>query len=195
MDVQWDDKRTKQIATSVGIVSSDGPHGPNAMAAEWTHQVSYAPALLMINVKLSTATCDNILASKEFGVSLAAGDQNILASIMGTTTGKEVDKIALLKKMGFETYAGKKIKALMIKGAAMNAECKLVESRQMGDRMMFLGEIVELSADESKQPVVYQAGSFWNMGEKLERPPASIIEEIQKLKDKYRKKDKPEGTE
>lgn len=188
MDVSWDDKRTKQFATTVGIVTSDGPHGPNAMAAEWTHHVSYEPALLMVNVNTRDATAENILVSKQFGVSLAADDQSILASIAGGSTGKQVDKIGLLHEMGFKTRVGKKIKALMVEGAAMNAECRLVKSEKMGDRTMFLGEIIELGANEAKKPLLYQAGSFWKLGERIEKPLPSVIEEIQKLKQKYRKK-------
>ena len=111
------------------------------MAAEWTHHVSYSPSQ-------DDATAENIKESKEFGVNLAAEDQNIICSITGQYTGKRVDKIALLKKMGIVFYEAKKIKVPMITGAAMNAECKLIkQEEQLGDHIMFVGEVVEVSTD------------------------------------------------
>jgi hypothetical protein len=45
--------------------------------------------------------------SKEFGVNLAADDQNILCSLGGRYTGKELDKIGLFKEMGVTFYKAK----------------------------------------------------------------------------------------
>jgi flavin reductase (DIM6/NTAB) family NADH-FMN oxidoreductase RutF len=37
----------------------------------------------------------------------------------------------------------------LIKGAAMNAECKLLAHEKIGDHIMFVGEIIEITADEN----------------------------------------------
>jgi hypothetical protein len=39
MDLLWNDRRTRQFVTNVGLITSDGPLGTNIMAAEWTHLV------------------------------------------------------------------------------------------------------------------------------------------------------------
>ena len=62
-----DDRRTRQFLTNVGLITTDGPYGPNVMAAEWTHHISYTPSLIAINVR-GDATAENIDHSKEFGV-------------------------------------------------------------------------------------------------------------------------------
>jgi flavin reductase (DIM6/NTAB) family NADH-FMN oxidoreductase RutF len=46
MDLLWNDRRTRQFVTNVGLITSDGPLGPNIMAAEWTHHISYSPSLI-----------------------------------------------------------------------------------------------------------------------------------------------------
>jgi hypothetical protein len=33
MDLLWNDRRTRQFVTNVGLITSDGPLGPNIMAA------------------------------------------------------------------------------------------------------------------------------------------------------------------
>jgi flavin reductase (DIM6/NTAB) family NADH-FMN oxidoreductase RutF len=87
MELSWNDRRTRQFLTNVGLITTDGPHGPNVMAAEWTHHISYNPSLIAINVRGNDATAENINHSKEFGVNLAADGQNILCSLGGKYTG------------------------------------------------------------------------------------------------------------
>ena len=71
MELSWNDRRTRQFLTNVGLITTDGPYGPNVIAAEWTHHVSYSPSLIAINVRSDDATAENINQSKEFGVNLA----------------------------------------------------------------------------------------------------------------------------
>ena len=187
MDIEWGSPAAHKFTTNVGLITSRGPHGDNIMAAEWTHHVSYSPGLIMVNVGFDKATEDNIKKSKEFGVSLAAIDQNIVSSVAGGSSGREVDKIAVLKDLGVEFYKGKKIDTLMVKDAALNAECKLVESIKLGDHMAFVGEVVELSIHE-KQPILYHEGRYHKVGDMIQKPSDAEREKIKKLVDKHRKK-------
>ena len=93
MDLPWNDRRTRQFLTNVGLITSDGPHGPNVMAAEWTHHISYSPSLIAVNIRGTGTTAQNIKVS-EFGVNLAPEDQNILCSLTGRYSGKHLDKVA-----------------------------------------------------------------------------------------------------
>ena len=60
MELSWNDRRTRQFLTNVGLITTDGPYGPNVMAAEWTHHLSYSPSLIAINVRGNDATVKNI---------------------------------------------------------------------------------------------------------------------------------------
>ena len=187
MDVAWADERTKAFVTNVGLITSTGPNGNDIMSAEWTHHVSYAPFLIAVAIGRGKATSENILESKEFGVSIAALDQNVLSSVAGRHSGHDVDKVALLKELGFEFYEGKKIKAPMVKGAAMNAECKLIQVVDIGDHPLFIGEVVELS-HSAKEPLLYQPGKYWRLGENLAQPPQEFLDKIAKLAEKHARK-------
>ncbi len=187
MDIEWGSPAAHKFTTNVGMITSNGPHGDNIMAAEWTHHVSYSPGLIMVNVGFDKATEQNIKKSKGFGVSLASIDQNIVASIAGGSSGKEVDKIAVLKDLGVEFYKAKKIDAWMVKGASLNAECKLLHEIKLGDHMAFVGEVVELSVHE-KQPILYHEGKYHKIGEPVQKPSDAEREKIKKLVEKHRKK-------
>lgn len=187
MDLQWNDRRTRQFVTNVGLITSDGPCGPNVMAAEWTHHISYSPSLIAVNIRGHDATAHNIIESKEFGINLAGQEQNLISSIAGRYSGTEVDKVSLLKEMGVTFYQAAKIKVIMITGCAMNAECKLIRHEEIGDHIMFIGEILEISADESTIPLVYHNGKYWKLREVVEKPTPDILIKISELAKKLKK--------
>lgn len=187
MDVPWGSEGSRKFVTNVGLITSNGPFGHNIMSAEWTHHVSYSPGMIMINVGYDKATEKNILKTKEFGVNLAASDQDIISSIAGGSSGKEIDKISALKDLGVEFYKAAEIDVMMVKDAVLNAECKLIKSEKMGDHMMFVGEVVAISTNE-KKPIIYSDGKYWEFGEQVKKPSDKERERIGKLVEKHKKK-------
>ena len=49
----------------------------------------------------------------------------------------------------------------------MNAECKLVKREELGDHVMFIGEVTEISADENIKPLVYHNGRYWRLDDNV----------------------------
>ena len=138
MDLPWGEERTKQFVTNVGLITSNGPNGHDIMSAEWTFHVSYSPGLIAVCINRTDATHENIEKTKEFGVNLAASDQNIISSIAGGYHGNDYDKIKALKELGYKFFKAKKIDVMMVEGAAMSAECKLFKTIELGDHTTFV---------------------------------------------------------
>lgn len=159
MDIKYGSPEAKSFVTNLSMITSNGKWGDNIMTAEWVHQVSYEPGLIMINIHKVDATADNIMESKEFGISIVAQDQSELISIAGGNSGKEIDKISVLKDLGVEFYKAKKIGAQMVKGSILNLECKVVKHELVGDHMMLIGEVVEASVNTEKEPVIFRAAT------------------------------------
>jgi len=190
MDLGWGNKLASKFATNVGLITSHGPNGQNIMAAEWTYYVSWSPALMAVHIgggREGKATAENISATKEFGISIAASGQNVVASIAGAASGRDLDKIAVLRDMGFELYNAKHIKALMVKGAATSIECRLVEVKELGDHTMFIGEVLDISTDEGKMPLIYQFGKYHLLGEQIHKPGQDVLDKIEQLRQKHKK--------
>lgn len=82
------------------MITSDGPFGPDVMACEWTHHVSYHPGLIAVCIRPNDATHENIKQTKEFGVNLCSTDQSVMSIVAGGYTGNKYDKIAALKVLG-----------------------------------------------------------------------------------------------
>ncbi len=187
MDLPWGDEKTILFITNVGLVTTYGPHGHNIMACEWTHHVSYSPGLIAVCIGPNKATYDNIKTSKEFGVSLTATDQNILASIAGGSSGKSINKIKVLEELGFKFYKANKINTLMVEDAVLNIECKLFKEIPLGDHTMFVGEVLEAKLNKEKEPLAYHKGNYWKIGEIIPKPPQEYLDKIKKLLEKYKK--------
>jgi len=187
MDLPWGDERSNKFITNVGLITSDGSFGPDVMACEWTHHISYTPGLIAVCIRPSDATHENIKQSKEFGVNLCSMDQSVMSSIAGGYSGKEYDKISALKELGFEFYKANKIRAPMIKGATMNAECKLLKEFPLGDHTMFVGEVVEASDNPDKEPLAYHAGRYWIMNANVAKPSQEERDRLKKVVEKFRK--------
>ncbi|MDP3882314.1 MAG: flavin reductase family protein [Nanoarchaeota archaeon] len=188
MDILWGSEHKKKFATNVGLITTTGPRGDNIMAAEWTHHVSFSPGLIAVCIGPGKATAINIDATQEFGVNLAASDQNVLSSVAGgETKGKAVNKIGVLKDLGFKFFQGKKIRAKMVEDAIMQAECKLVNKIVLGDHIMYVGEVVELYPVSSKDPLIYTENKYFKLGENIKKPAPEELAKIESIIAKHSK--------
>jgi flavin reductase (DIM6/NTAB) family NADH-FMN oxidoreductase RutF len=150
----------RYFATTVGLITTKGKHGPNVMAAEWTMQISYEPMLIAIFVHESP-TYWNIEETRVFGVNIASDNQAELVNIAGGYSGTEIEKLTIPGT--FTTYNAKKIDAPMIKECALAAECRVTTIQKMGDHIMVVGEAVSAKFDEKKFPLIYTRGNYRKM--------------------------------
>jgi flavin reductase (DIM6/NTAB) family NADH-FMN oxidoreductase RutF len=187
LDLPWNDERSNQFITNVGLITSEGPFGPNVMACEWTHHISYHPGLIAVCIRADDATHENIKQTKEFGVNLCATDQSVMSSIAGGYSGSNYDKISALKELGFEFYKAERITPIMIKGAVVNIECVLSQEIIIGDHTTFVGEVIEASNNPNKIPLAYYGGKYWTINTDLIKPSVRERERIKKVVEKYRK--------
>ena len=74
----------------------------------------------------------------------------------------------------------------MVKGAAMNAECKLIKEVTFDDHIMFVGEIVEATRG-MKEPLAYHRGKYWLLDNNAPKPCETERERIKKNVEKHKK--------
>ncbi len=165
------EKAQRYFTTGISLVTSSGPHGQNVMAAEWTMQISYKPLLVAVFIHEDSATFENIKKTKEFGINVSSEGQTMAVNIAGGYSRREIDKLKI--KGSFEFLPSRKIKAPMISGCIINAECKLVTMKKLGDHTMVVGKAVTISYDEAKKPLIYHSGRYFRIG--------SIIEPFRKV--------------
>lgn len=187
MNIVWGSEAARKFVNNVGLITTDGPSGPNVMACEWTHHISYEPGLILISVGTDCTTAENIRATREFGVSMAAESHDIISSIAGGFHGRDVNKIGALAELGVEFYHAKQIKAPMISGAAMNAECRVVEMKELGSQVLFIGEVADIQASDAA-PLLYHGGRYYKGMEPIRKPPQEVRDKVKSLVEQYRKR-------
>lgn len=170
MDLKYGSPAREAFVTNVGLITSNGPHGHNVMPAEWTAQVSYDPAHITVSIGPKKATAENILATKCFGMTIATEAQNVFSSVAGGYSGREFDKTAMLKSMGFAFEKAANIDVLMPVEGMLHVECEVVEHHEYPGRIMFVGKALSVVADPSKQPLLYHRGKYWKVGDTLPKP-------------------------
>lgn len=185
MNLSYGSDGAKKFITNIGLITSYGSYGYNIMSAEWTHHISYSPGIIAVCINPDHLTHENISKTKEFGVNICAVDQHVIASIAGGISGKNVDKIKILKELGFEFYKAKKINVLMVKGASLNAECKLIRKIKLGDHTMFVGEVITYHTTD-KEPLAYHKGKYWKIGKNIRKPNDKELEKIDLIIEKYK---------
>jgi flavin reductase (DIM6/NTAB) family NADH-FMN oxidoreductase RutF len=175
----------RYFATTVSLVTTKGKHGQNVMAAEWTMHVSYDPMLIAVFVH-DSPTYSNIDETKVFGVNIASDDQAELVNIAGGYSATEIDKLAIPHT--FKTYRAKHTDVPMIKGCALNAECRVTAIEKMGDHIMVVGEAVSAKFDEKKSPLIYTRGNYRKLsrskipsGRKVARVTPAQMSELKKM--------------
>ena len=186
MDLPWGDPRSNKFATSIGLVTSNGPHGHDIMDCEWTHHLSYRPGLIAVSLGPTKATVKNIRASKEFGINLCATDQTIIASVAGGYSGKDYDKINALKDLGFQFHKATSIDVLMVKGASLSVECKLFKEVTFGDHVMLIGEVSEAIHNTDKESLIYNNGKYWSL-QPIAKPNEETRQSIKDILEKHKK--------
>jgi len=187
VDIFWEDERARKFVNSVALIASNGKYGHNFMSCEWAHQISYSPARVSISIAKETATFENIREKNFFGMSILNEDQNIVSSICGNVSKKDVDKISVLKALGYEFVKGEKIDVLLLKDACLNIEALVEQSLDVGSHVMFIGNVVNAKiGNKNKKPLIYYAASYWRFGEKIEKPKKEVLDKISAIIEKFR---------
>lgn len=119
---------------AVGSKADDGT--ADAMTANWGTQVSFDPRVYAIAVQESSNTAANIKATGVFSINFMPGDSHDLAVKMAR---RPESGEARLKGQEVSTHGT----GTPVLGAAVGwIECKVVDSAQPGDHIVFFGEVV-----------------------------------------------------
>jgi len=185
MDIPWGSEISNRFITNIGLVTSNGVHGHNIMACEWTYQLSYKPALIGVLINPRHSSHANIEETKEFGVCIASTHQTVLSSVAGKASGNKHDKIKIAEELGFTFSLAKTINVMMPESAASRMECKLVNKITLGDHTLFVGEVMAGSFNTEVKPLAHHAGKYWDMTSTLEKPTTELREKVKILFEKF----------
>lgn len=119
---------------AVGSKSMDGT--ADAMTASWGTQVSFDPRVYAMAVQEASNTAANIKATGVFSINFMPGDTHDLAVKMARRSDSGESRLEGQEVSYHDT-------GTPVLGAAVGwIECRVVDSAQPGDHIVFFGEVV-----------------------------------------------------
>jgi 3-hydroxy-9,10-secoandrosta-1,3,5(10)-triene-9,17-dione monooxygenase reductase component len=150
-----------RITHAVAIVGA--AHGAERSCGTGTTMyVSLAPAMIAIAEHTGSRTTRLIRESGEFSVSLLHDSQQDLAAAAGKSA-EGPDKFATLKIRAVEAPRG--LSAPGVDGSIAVLWCRVVNTIETGDHLLFVGEVVEYTVNERRwDPLLRYGRRYYRLG-------------------------------
>ncbi len=132
--------------TPVFVVGTyDSGNRPNVMAVAWGGICCSKPPCVAISVREATYTHGNLMQRKAFTVSVPSRDHMQAADYFGIASGRDVDKFAVT---ALTPVSSDLVDAPYVGEFPLVLECKVVHVAELGLHTLFVGEILDVKAEE-----------------------------------------------
>jgi flavin reductase (DIM6/NTAB) family NADH-FMN oxidoreductase RutF len=139
--------KTLVYPTPVFVVGTFDTEGkPNVMTASWGGICCSQPPCVAVSLRKATCTHGNILARKAFTISIPSEDHVQQADYFGLVSGRSVDKFAATKLTPVKSEL---VDAPYVREFSLIVECKLAHVIELGLHTQFVGEVVDVKAEDS----------------------------------------------
>jgi flavin reductase (DIM6/NTAB) family NADH-FMN oxidoreductase RutF len=140
----------RRLTLGVYVVGVADRETRDAFTAAWVMQASFDPLLLAVSINPSNASYEVLHASGWFTVNVLKRGQLELARRLGTTSGRDDDKL-----QGIATRPGR-LGAPILTDALAYFECELMGRSRAGDHELVLGQVRDgRILDEKAAPLTY----------------------------------------
>jgi flavin reductase (DIM6/NTAB) family NADH-FMN oxidoreductase RutF len=168
--------KTLATPTPTWVVGSYDAEGkPNIMTIAWGGICCSQPPCVTISLRKATYTYECIMEHKAYTINIPSVAQVKEADYCGMVSGKSADKFA---ELGLTAVRSKLVDAPYVQEFQVVIECKLLQAVEIGLHTQFIGEIVDIKADEAVlneegmldvrklDPLVYHPGqsSYFSIG-------------------------------
>jgi len=139
--------KTLVYPTPVFVVGTFDANGKaNVMTAAWGGICCSQPPCVAVSLRKATYTHGNIVARKAFTISIPSESHVRLADHFGLVSGRNVDKFAV---SGLTPVKSELVDAPYVKEFPLIIECRLVHIFELGLHTQFVGEVMDVKAEES----------------------------------------------
>ena len=171
--------KTLAIPTPVWVVGSYDSQGkPNMMTIAWGGICCSQPPCVTISLRKATYTYGCIEERKAYTINIPSASMVKEVDYVGITSGRNVDKFAVTKLTPVRSDL---VDAPYIKEFPLVIECKVIHTLEIGLHTQFIGEIMDIKAEESVldengiadilnvKPLVFDTGqgAYYGVGERI----------------------------
>ncbi len=128
----------------VGTYDDEGK--PNMMTAAWGGICCSRPPSVAVSLRAATYSHGNIKAREAFTISIPSETFVVEADYAGIASGRDVDKFAVT---GLTPARSELVDAPYVAEFPMILECKLTHIVEVGLHTMFIGEVLDIKAEET----------------------------------------------
>ncbi|MCE8424511.1 MAG: flavin reductase family protein [Candidatus Methanoperedens sp.] len=160
------------------IGTYDNERKPNVATIAWGGICCSQPPCVAISLRKATYSYGNIMDRKAFTVNVPSEKYVKEADYFGTVSGRNVDKFS---ESGLTSVKSEQVDAPYLKEFPLVLECKLIRIIEIGLHTQFIGEIMDVKADElvigengltdieKLKPVIYatDTSSYYGIGKCL----------------------------
>lgn len=171
--------KTILYPTPIMLVGTyDASGRPNIMTAAWGGICCSSPPCVAVSLRKATYTYGNIAQQGGFTINVPSDQYAVQADYCGMVSGKKADKFA---ETGLTPVRSALVNAPYIEELPLVLECKLVHQIELGLHTLFVGEILDVKANEDVlddkgvpdveklKPFFYapEANAYYGTGKKL----------------------------
>jgi flavin reductase (DIM6/NTAB) family NADH-FMN oxidoreductase RutF len=139
--------KTLVYPTPVFVVGTYDKNGkPNVMTAAWGGICCSKPPCVAVSLRQPRYSYENIAAHKAFTVNITPEQYVKEADYFGIVSGRNKDKFAA---SGLTPVRSDLVDAPYIKEFPFALECSLLQTVEIGIHIQFIGEIIDIKADEA----------------------------------------------
>ena len=139
--------KTLALPTPTWLVGTYDANGaPNIMTAAWGGICCSSPPCVAVSLRKATYSYAAMVERKAFTINVP-GERHIReADYAGIASGRDVDKFAVT---GLTALESKLVDAPFVGEFPLVLECRLRHTIEIGLHTQFIGEIIDVKADES----------------------------------------------
>jgi flavin reductase (DIM6/NTAB) family NADH-FMN oxidoreductase RutF len=139
--------KTLVYPTPVFLVGTYNPDGkPNVMTAAWGGICSSQPPSVAVSLRAATQTHGNVGRTGAFTIGVPSVDSVRQADYFGMVSGRSADKFAVAR---FTAVRSEVVDAPYVQECPLVLECRLIHTHNLGLHTQFVGQILDVKADES----------------------------------------------
>jgi flavin reductase (DIM6/NTAB) family NADH-FMN oxidoreductase RutF len=128
----------------VGTYDKDGR--PNAMAAAWGGICCSDPPCIAVSLRKATYTYGSLMERRAFTVNVPSDSHVKEADYFGVASGRDTDKFSAT---GLTPIRSELVDAPYVEEFPMVLECNVVHVFELGLHTQFVGQIMDVKADEA----------------------------------------------
>ena len=154
---------TLAYPTPVWCVGSYDDKGrPNVMTVAWGGICCSKPPAVTVSLRKATYSYGCIIARKAYTVSIPSTRHVAEADYFGIASGKNTDKFA---DTGLTAVRSEAVDAPYVGEFPLVLECRVIHTHEIGLHTQFIGQIVDIKADEEMlnekgQPLMEKGAPF-----------------------------------